>query len=109
MALLFDPVGGDGSVTFDDATYGVLVDGTYTLTAQVSDVNGNVGSVVATDPATIVVDTAPPTVSITAPAGLVFRGRGRCGTRCGWLSGGFELRYHRRSELGCEPLQRVRG
>jgi hypothetical protein len=44
-----------------------LVDGTYTLSATVTDFANNAVTM-ASSPATVVVDTSPPTVSLTSPA-----------------------------------------
>ena len=58
-----------GVASFPHDAFAILADGSHTLTATVSDAAGN-PKTVATTPATIVVDTAPPTVSIAAPADL---------------------------------------
>ncbi len=56
-----------GVAVFDDATYGVLTDGSHTLTAVLADKCGNTATI-ATIPPTVVVDTQPPTVDIQTPA-----------------------------------------
>lgn len=59
-------ISGDGTVAFDHATYGILADGTHTLTAVLTD-SANNTQTVATQPATIEVDTVPPTLTLTSP------------------------------------------
>ncbi|PKN58080.1 MAG: hypothetical protein CVU56_07690 [Deltaproteobacteria bacterium HGW-Deltaproteobacteria-14] len=59
----------DGVARFPHDPVGILADGSHTLTATVSDSAGNPRTV-ATTPATVVVDTAPPSVSIAAPADM---------------------------------------
>ncbi len=61
-----------GQAVFDDATFGVLTEGTHTLTASVDDGCGNTTSA-ATTPASIFVDTVAPSCIINSPmAGAVF-------------------------------------
>ncbi|MCC6619605.1 MAG: hypothetical protein IT385_00025 [Deltaproteobacteria bacterium] len=59
------PVAG-GSVTFAHATSGILTNGSHTLTASIVDRAGNPASA-ATSPATVLVDTLPPSLSVTSP------------------------------------------
>lgn len=56
-----------GVALFPHATFGVLSDGAHTLTASVSDAAANT-TTAATNPATILVDTVPPSGTILAPA-----------------------------------------
>ncbi|MBR56649.1 MAG: hypothetical protein CMH54_01180 [Myxococcales bacterium] len=49
------------------ASDGILSEGTHVLTAEVSDTAGNTQSA-STSPATIVVDTTPPSVTLAAPS-----------------------------------------
>lgn len=60
------PIGANGSVTFDHATYGLLADGSHTLTATLVDTANNTVSA-ATSPATIQVDTQPPGLVVSSP------------------------------------------
>lgn len=55
-----------GVASFPHATFGVLTDGTHTLTASVTDTAGN-RATAATVPATIVVDTVAPIGTILDP------------------------------------------
>ena len=56
-----------GSVTFSDATFDILTDGSHTLTASVTDAAGN-ATPASTTPTVVVVDTLPPSGDITSPA-----------------------------------------
>ncbi len=56
-----------GVATFTQAAFKTLTDGSHTLTATLTDKCAN-ESVASTVPATVVVDTAAPTVTITTPA-----------------------------------------
>jgi len=56
-----------GGASFPHADFGILSNGSHTLTATHVDAAGN-PTTVGTDPATIVVDTAPPSGTILSPA-----------------------------------------
>ncbi len=72
VALAAAPVDADsGSVAFA----GALSHGVHAFTARVSDLAGNV-VVAETNPATVVVDTLPPTVELLAPAAGAVLGDG---------------------------------
>ena len=59
-------IGANGTVTFDHATFGLLSEGTHTLTATLTDTaNNTIGA--ATVPPSITVDTVPPTLTVTSP------------------------------------------
>jgi len=62
------PVAG-GGVTFSDASFDIMTEGSHTLSATVSDAAGNVAPATTT-PATVVVDTVPPAGTIIAPINL---------------------------------------
>ncbi len=55
-----------GHALFPDATFGILSDGSHTLTADLRDHCANTATV-GTTPVVIVVDTQPPTATITVP------------------------------------------
>ncbi len=55
-----------GSVTFADGAFDILVDGSHTLAATITDAAGNSASA-ATTPATILVDLVPPSGTIITP------------------------------------------
>ena len=56
-----------GHAVFAGATYGLLSDGSHTLTADLRDHCANTATA-GTTPALVVVDTQPPTLTVTAPA-----------------------------------------
>lgn len=97
-----------GTASFLNANHKVLTDGEHTLTADVRDLCGNV-AVVATSPAKVVVDTAPPTVSFTTPAQGATFGDGQdadpaaSGYQVGWaLSTGDAATYQVELGEGCD-------
>lgn len=58
-----------GIATFAHATFGILSEGSHTLTATVSDAAGNPAPQAATTPATIFVDTTAPIGTFIEPSG----------------------------------------
>ena len=58
-----------GVATFSHATFGILTEGSHTLTATVSDAAGNPAPQAATTPATIFVDTVGPLGTFIEPSG----------------------------------------
>ncbi len=56
-----------GTALFPDATFGLLSEGSHTLTADLRDHCANTSTIGST-PAVVVVDTQPPTLAITAPS-----------------------------------------
>jgi hypothetical protein len=57
----------NGHAIFPDATYGILTDGTHTLTADLRDHCAN-SATTGTSPAVVTVDTQAPTLAIASPA-----------------------------------------
>ena len=56
-----------GTASFPDATFGLLSDGSHSLTADMTDHCGNLATA-GTTPVVVVVDTVPPTLTVTTPA-----------------------------------------
>lgn len=57
----------NGTADFLHATFGILSDGDHTLTADLRDHCANVATI-GTQPTLVAVDTAPPTLNVTAPS-----------------------------------------